>query len=112
MPAGTMSVARPTKWGNPWRVGDVIGSDIDEHPLYRGAGCVITPQLAVDLYAGALLGPRWHHHPRTHHTIMCGLEVTPADVYRELAGHDLACWCPLDQPCHADLLLRVAMGPL
>jgi hypothetical protein len=25
---------------------------------------------------------------------------------RELAGHDLACWCKLDQPCHADELLR------
>jgi Domain of unknown function (DUF4326) len=24
---------------------------------------------------------------------------------RELAGKDLACWCPLDQPCHADVLL-------
>jgi hypothetical protein len=26
----------------------------------------------------------------------------------ELAGHDLACWCPLDQPCHADALLELA----
>lgn len=31
-----------------------------------------------------------------------------ADVRAELAGHDLACWCPLDQPCHADVLLEVA----
>lgn len=22
-----------------------------------------------------------------------------------LHGHDLVCWCPLDQPCHADVLL-------
>lgn len=22
-----------------------------------------------------------------------------------LRGKDLACWCPLDQPCHADILL-------
>ncbi len=28
----------------------------------------------------------------------------------ELAGHDLACWCPLDGPCHADILLSVANG--
>jgi hypothetical protein len=27
---------------------------------------------------------------------------------RELAGRDLACWCPLDLPCHADVLLEVA----
>lgn len=23
-------------------------------------------------------------------------------------GKDLACWCPLDQPCHADVLLKLA----
>lgn len=28
----------------------------------------------------------------------------------ELAGRDLACWCPLDQPCHADVLLVLACG--
>ncbi|WP_425154688.1 DUF4326 domain-containing protein [Candidatus Palauibacter sp.] len=27
---------------------------------------------------------------------------------RELAGRDLACWCPLDEPCHADVLLELA----
>lgn len=25
-----------------------------------------------------------------------------------LRGKDLACWCPLDQPCHADVLLEIA----
>lgn len=25
-----------------------------------------------------------------------------------LRGHDLACWCPLEQPCHADVLLELA----
>ena len=28
-----------------------------------------------------------------------------AEVRRRLAGKDLACWCPLDQPCHAGVLL-------
>jgi len=27
-----------------------------------------------------------------------------------LRGKDLACWCPLDQPCHADVLLELANG--
>lgn len=31
-----------------------------------------------------------------------------AEARRELAGKNLACWCPLDQPCHADVLLEVA----
>ncbi len=26
----------------------------------------------------------------------------------ELRGLNLACWCPLDQPCHADVLLELA----
>ena len=25
-----------------------------------------------------------------------------------LTGRDLACWCPLDQPCHANALLEIA----
>lgn len=41
--------------------------------------------------------------------------VLPADfkalVREKLRGKNLACWCPLDQPCHADLLLRIANEP-
>jgi hypothetical protein len=25
-----------------------------------------------------------------------------------LEGRDLVCWCPLDRPCHADVLLELA----
>ncbi len=31
-----------------------------------------------------------------------------AAIKRELRGKDLACWCGLDKPCHADVLLEVA----
>lgn len=30
---------------------------------------------------------------------------------RELRGKNLACWCPLDKACHADVLLEIANGP-
>ena len=33
-----------------------------------------------------------------------------ARIRRELAGRDLACFCTLDEACHADILLRVAAG--
>lgn len=33
-----------------------------------------------------------------------------ARVKKELRGKNLACWCPLDQPCHADVLLELANG--
>lgn len=32
------------------------------------------------------------------------------DVVEKLQGKNLACWCPLDHPCHADVLLRLANG--
>ena len=31
-----------------------------------------------------------------------------AEMRRQGAGKDLACWCPLDAPCHADVLLELA----
>ena len=31
-----------------------------------------------------------------------------AEMRRRGAGKDLACWCPLDAPCHADVLLELA----
>lgn len=38
------------------------------------------------------------------------LEFSEDDVRRELRGKNLACWCPLDKPCHADVLLEIANG--
>ncbi len=31
----------------------------------------------------------------------------PQDI-GQLRGKNLACWCPLDQPCHADVLIDMA----
>ena len=36
------------------------------------------------------------------------LAFTVDDARRHLAGRDLACWCALDVPCHADVLLELA----
>jgi hypothetical protein len=38
------------------------------------------------------------------------LPYSVGDVRRELGGHDLACWCQLSEPCHADILLEMALG--
>lgn len=29
-------------------------------------------------------------------------------IYQDLCGWNLACWCPLELPCHADVLLELA----
>lgn len=36
------------------------------------------------------------------------LAITVDGVEHELRGRDLACYCPLDEPCHADVLLELA----
>jgi hypothetical protein len=36
------------------------------------------------------------------------LKVSIDDARRELKGRDLACWCSLDGPCHADVLIEIA----
>ena len=36
------------------------------------------------------------------------LAFTVDDAKRELRGRDLACYCPLDEHCHADVLLAIA----
>lgn len=79
-PPGAVVAARPSKWGNPFVVDD-------ERSRAE----------AVDLFEAAIT--------RDDTTT---LPFRVADVRRELAGRDLACWCPLDEPCHADVLLRLA----
>jgi hypothetical protein len=76
LPKNAVVVARPTKWGNPYKLG----------PLTRAE---IIAAYKRDLLAGKL-------------------RVTVADVRRELRGRDLACWCKLDEACHADVLLKIA----
>jgi hypothetical protein len=40
-----------------------------------------------------------------------GAPPTLKMMCEELAGKNLACFCPLDQPCHADVLLELANTP-
>ena len=50
-------------------------------------------QRCVDAYR------RWIHHPAQTRILNAAKEL--------LKGKDLACFCPLDQPCHADVLLEI-----
>jgi hypothetical protein len=82
LPAGCINVARPSRWGNPFRIGD-------PHPF---AGRIMDRQDTVDLF-------------RSWATDV----VAPHEDLSALRGHDLACWCALDEPlCHADVWLALA----
>ncbi|MCA0851208.1 DUF4326 domain-containing protein [Salipiger thiooxidans] len=71
-------VARPSKWGNPYQ-GDGQGAD---------------RAMLAGLFGELMRRPE--------------KSAFVEDVRRELRGKDLACWCPLDGPCHADVLLEIA----
>ena len=78
MPEGAVYVGRGTSFGNPYR-----------HEHFGG-----NREAVVAAYW------RYLHHQN-------GADVLNA-VKRKLRGKDLACWCPLSQPCHADVLLEIA----
>ena len=39
---------------------------------------------------------------------MIGMQIINPSFFDQIRGKDLACWCSLDQPCHADVLLELA----
>lgn len=88
-----MYVGRPTKWGNPFRVGDL--DPYHEHLVPEAKR--MSASAAVEHYCARYMGD--------------GLPDR-GEIITELHGRDLVCWCPLDQPCHADVLLAIANGEL
>lgn len=88
MPPNTVSVTRPGKFGNPF----TVGCDPSEYSTALPHRCETIEDaiLCFDYYARswvALTGGRW-----------C----------EPLRGKNLACYCALDKPCHADVLLRLS----
>lgn len=95
MPRGVVYVGRGSRWGNPFVVGEEPHWHLQDQ--YRVAA-VATPEQAVDLFRRHLI-----------FTINYQIEDgTCISTLLELRGKDLACWCPLDKPCHADVLLELA----
>jgi hypothetical protein len=74
IPDGAVYVGRPTKWGNPYK----IGRDGDRYEVIR----------KYEVWLPEQVKNGW-------------LDM------KELAGHDLVCWCA-PKPCHADVLLKAA----
>lgn len=90
-PENAVSVARPGPFGNPFKVGSGYAGFSHAAP-----GVTIRDRAHAVAYFR-----KW-------------LDVTPygATMARQarsqLRGKNLMCFCPLDQPCHADVLLELA----
>lgn len=117
MPPNTVYVGRGSKWGNPFVIGEPCGIFKNGEGM-RGMAETLVPALSreqviefYDAVIGGMIGP--DQYP-TGHTWRDSFikrhrgEWPQYTARRELRGKDLACWCPLDQPCHADVLLELA----
>lgn len=85
MPDNAVYVGRPSKWGNPFETADKFRQLLEAILGISGQ----SQFHEVDLRQFAHVG-----HIAT-------------DIH-ELRGKDLACWCPDDCYCHADVLLELA----
>jgi len=95
MPSNTVRVARPGRWGNPF-----------------------TPAAYWDAGYSGSLETALKHCVDAHRAWMTGtthwafnssfVMANPVPDVSLLRGKNLACWCPLGEPCHADVLLEIA----
>lgn len=98
-PEGAVVVARPSRWGNPHVISRV--------PTLDGRGhywqIVTDPERELHMIRLTEVEARECAVETFSRTLRYrGLDLEP------LRGRDLACWCPLDQPCHADVLIEIA----
>ena len=99
MPEGAFYVGRPSIWGNPFIHADAAEAVEAFERLLRGG--TQNFEMGPDRLQFAK-----NAHPKTLHWAYADFVRTFAK--QRLAGLDLACWCPLDKPCHADVLLKIA----
>jgi hypothetical protein len=121
MPENTISVTRPGPWGNPfnfksadncWNAlalgcrGDIKGRQEAAVKAFRQWVCDPRGRIA-EMEFGVILegrGTKIQIGPRAK----AGPAPSLADIQTHLRGKNLACFCALDQPCHADVLLEIA----
>lgn len=125
MPPNTVKVDRRTRWGNPfdfrrseycWAAlsygckGDARGRQEASVRAFRswiappwGRRTLLWEEQSRMSSGGksVMLGP----------PIKAGEAPSRDELRTALAGKNLACWCALDAPCHADVLLELANAP-
>jgi len=93
MPPNTVSVTRPGKWGNPFKVGETF------YNPNKGEFGLITP---------ASIEQCLRLYKKYVSNCMNNQDSWMVKDIKELEGKNLVCFCSLDKPCHADILLKIA----
>jgi hypothetical protein len=95
MPPNTIYVGRPSRWGNPYYPGCGIGYGHFDEQMCSVHYDVREPRVQVHWFKQRMEDMR-RDQPTEYEALLLPLQ-----------GKNLACWCPLDQPCHADVLLAL-----
>lgn len=121
MPDNTIYVGRPTKWGNPF---DFRASSNCWNALAMGCrgDAKGRREAAVKAFEQWIDDPRGRVKEMNFALVMeckgqkielgprarAGTAPSHDEIREALRGKNLACFCPLNHPCHADVLLRIA----
>jgi len=97
LPPNTVKVDRTTSFGNPYRIGEPVDAKVAER---WGFKLRFHDRQAIDTAHAVELFSRLFVFTRD--------DAQSYVVRNMLRGKNLACWCALDAPCHADVLLEIA----
>lgn len=106
-PPGPTYVGAGSLWENPFVAGEPSGI-FPHRVLIPSLNYAKSNQLYRLLLSGTTTpemhrhGVNWMRRWNRHHT------VTPMELLARLRGEDLACSCPADEGCYADVLLEMA----
>jgi len=112
LPPDAIYVGRPSLWGNPYSLDDVRAM-FPEVPVEDRAAAAVRLYGSELEHWGLMSDFGWHVSDARWDAIDAEITASGAKSMADYArvvlrGHDLACWCPLDQPCHGDTLLELA----
>ncbi len=95
-------VARPSKWGNPFTKSAAVDSGFANEASWRP----FVVECFNDWIGEGQQGRDWWQGQESDARKARIKEGLP-----ELRGKNLACWCAIGSPCHADALLELANMP-
>jgi hypothetical protein len=98
LPPGAKLVTRGSRWGNPY---PICQHRSREQAIAQFAELLVTRR-PRDEWLCSHVDPI-RRNPAAY--------PPDEDIRRLLAGFDLACACPLAEPCHAERLLIIANAP-